>query len=695
MKDKEVTKNDVNRMNRRTFLKIAGTTAGAISLGVVLSKFPIPSAAASVQIPQVPLAGGAIPKYVDPLLLPARIDATAPCTVLEITMSEFEQQVLPSDFVAGPYSGKTLVWGYNCSFPGPTIVAQRNVPLRVKWVNNLVNPYLQKLLTVDQTLHWADPLGTTHNNMCMMHPVPLPSACGQPYTGPVPTVVHLHGGEVEAPSDGHPEAWFTPCLEYKGPTFRKTKFIYHNRQEATTLWYHDHALGTTRLNVYAGLAGFYFLRDWWDATNNPNGTERPDLPGGPLDSDPKYEVEIVIQDRMFDTDGQLFFPDLGINPTVHPYWIPEFFGDVIVVNGKAWPYLIVDPRRYRFRFLNGSNARFYRLSLGPKLPFWVIGTDGGFLDKPVMVKELFIAPGERADVIVDFAPIAGTNIIMTNSAKAPFPDGTAPDPRTVGQIMQFRVGPAPVPPVTDPSYDPATGVPLRTSMVRLASAGALVPGVTPNKTRLLTLNEVMGPLGPLEILLNNTKWDGTMSPNAGGITEMPQVGSTEVWEIVNLTADAHPIHLHLVQFQLINRQAFNVSAYMKKYNSMFPAATFNNVAYPGGVYIPEYGPPLLYTDTFPLYRKFGGNPDITPYLQGPARPPDPEEIGWKDTFKMFPGEVTRIVVRWAPQDIAVGAVSPGTNRYRFDPTCEPGYVWHCHILDHEDNEMMRPYIVIS
>jgi len=387
---------------------------------------------------------------------------------------------------------------------------------------------------------------------------------------------------------------------------------------------------------------------------------------------------------MFDVKGQLYFPNVGINPAFHPYWIPEFFGDTIVVNGKVWPYLNVEPRRYRFRFLNGSNARFYNLSLDSRQPFWQIGTDGGYLDVPVKVSRLLLAPGERADVIVDFTGMAvGTLIHLINDAKAPFPKGAPADPKTVGQIMQFKVVPLTA---ADPTVDPATLPNLRPNnpIVRLA------PTVTPTTpvTRL-TLNEVMGPAGPLEVLLNNTKW-------AGAVTEKPRVGSTEVWEIINLTADTHPIHLHLVQFQLISRQPFNTSQYLKAYNAAFPGGTFTNIfgtiTYPPGVYMPEYGPPP------------GGNPDPTPYLQGkPVIPTGTNEYGWKDTLRMNPGEVTRIVVRWAPQNApptGPGAPSPGVNLYPFDPTLTmttipkgPGYVWHCHILDHEDNEMMRPYKV--
>jgi FtsP/CotA-like multicopper oxidase with cupredoxin domain len=307
---------------------------------------------------------------------------------------------------------------------------------------------------------------------------------------------------------------------------------------------------------------------------------------------------------------------------------------------------------------------------------------------------LVIAPGERADIIVDFAGMSGKTLTLVNSAKAPYPAGTPADPATVGQIMQFRVN-LPLSGV-DTTFNPALpGATLRggtgqsAAVTKLANGlGGLGASVTPDVRRQLTLNEVMGMGGPLEVLLNNSKWGANVS-------EQPTVGATEVWEIVNLTADAHPIHLHLVQFQLINRQAVNVSRYAKAY-----AAAFT-----GGAYMPAAGPPLPYVPAI-AGGILGGNPDVTPFLQDGIKPPGANEVGWKDTVEMFPGQVTRIVVRLAPQDVAVGDVSPGINWFPFDPTADmsvdeddfgfpggPGYVWHCHIVDHEDNEMMRPLTV--
>lgn len=634
---------------------------------------------------QTPLDPNLIPKFAVPLPLPGSLDgtSTSPGSPLVIDMSEFQQPILPPSFYPPAFSAGTYVWGYNGSYPGPTVEARRGIPTYIHYINNLQNPaggplFLQQTLLVDQTLHWADPLAE-HGSM-------------EPYLGPVPAVVHLHGGEVPSAFDGGPDAWWTPGFAHMGPGFVTDSYVYPNEQEATTMFYHDHALGVTRLNVYGGLAAFYILRD--------PAHEPADLPGGsadtPLDQyGHPYEAGLAIQDRAFDTDGQLYFPTEGINPE-HPFWLPEFFGNVILVNGKPWPYHQVEPRRYRFRFLNGSNARFYRMRLvtedsgmpGPTL--WQIGSDGGLLDGPVALSSseeeglrLTIAPGERADVIVDFAGSGGQNLLLVNDANEPFPDGDPTEPNA-GVIMQFRVGMS----VTgggDPSLDPAVTPSLRTTPIERFPA--------PPVTRALTLNENMGEGGPLEMFVNNTMW--AMAP-----TENIRVGDTEVWEIINLTADTHPMHLHLFQFQLLNRQAFDVEGYLSVY----------------GMPEPGMGPPLPYEPPSAASGfKVGGNPDVTPFLSGAPSPPDPNETGWKDTFRMNPGEVTRILVRAAPQDAAARAaaampplaVEPGVNLFEFEPWTPmgqvdafgypggPGYVWHCHIIDHEDNEMMRQLMVLG
>jgi FtsP/CotA-like multicopper oxidase with cupredoxin domain len=712
--------------------------------------------------PQIPLPGSAIPQFVDPLPSLDIIDATAGTGTLgssqkTLNMTEFQTNVLSTGTVlpGGAYSG-TWVWGYlqpgqtsRTSYLGPVILAKRNVPVEMKFVNNLGSASTTNVLaykySTDQTLHWADPLNDEANDCAhMAMPPAFGSPCAQNYAGPIPAVVHLHGGEVPPVLDGGPDAWYTSDGSHQGSAYYSAPgaaanaaiYRYPNSQEAAPIWFHDHTLGATRLNVYAGLAGAYLLTD---PPNDP--ANLPEL------------VPLVIQDRMFDTDGQLFFTAdsaggvlWALNPE-HPYWNPEFVGDAIVVNGKTWPYFAAQPKRYRFLLLNGSNARTYELFLNnqvtgaPGPPLYVIGTDGGYLDAPVKLdpalgQNLVIQPGERYDVIIDFAGFAGTNLLLRNTGRTPFPKGGPPQGTTLGRIIQIRVGAGPV---ADSSYDPATGGALRTPMVRLANpaTGALAAGVTVQKTRQLTLNEVMGmpvtatdpvtgvltafPGGPLEILVNNTKWSGeritgvdgdmfTMEQipgftpvTIGGMTnyysELPNEGETEVWEIVNLTADAHPIHLHLVQFQLLNRQNYNVNNYVKAYNAAFPGGGYDpmtGAAYPPGVYIPGFGPPLDY-DTG-NQRALGGNPDIAllgkngkpVYLQGPVQPPLPQEAGWKDTVIMYPGQVTRIAVRWAPTDLP--AATPASSAYYpFNPQAlGQGYVWHCHIIDHEDNEMMRP-----
>jgi Putative multicopper oxidases len=560
-----------------------------------------------------------------------------------VDVSEFKQQVLPPSFP------ETIVWGYggfvkdtktgnvkySRSAPGATFEAVRNIPVMVKWINRLEGSHQ---FAVDPTLHWANP-----NNMPMDPLKPWPSFPPGFYEAqkPVPIVTHLHGGEVPSSYDGHPDAWFT-YDEKKGPAFVTTLYTYPNRQEPTTLWYHDHALGITRLNVYAGLAGFYLLRDPGYYNYDNGGKKKLILP------EDKYEIPIVIQDRSFNTDGTFSFNSVGINPEIHPYWVPEFFGDTIMVNGKVWPNLDVERRQYRFRLLNGSNARFYNLKMSNGMRFIQIGTDGGFLPEPVELDALLIAPAERADILVDFSDITpGTSIILLNDANAPFPAGEAPDPNTVGQIMRFTVPVNSGAPVKPPKLpDVINNIPI------------LIPD-SPQRT--LTLNELMGPNGPEAVLLNGQKWEAPIS-------ELPIVGSTEEWVIANLTADTHPIHLHLVQFQILNRQNFRADEYRKKWEKINGMQPLNHP-----------------TKVLP----------VDAYLKGDPIDPDDNEKGWKDTVRMNPGQVTRIIVRFAPQDVPASDVKPGENLYPFDPTLGPGYVWHCHILDHEDNEMMRPYKIKS
>jgi spore coat protein A len=468
-----------------------------------------------------------------------------------------------------------------------------------------------------------------------------------PLKGGIPTVTHLHGGHTESASDGLPEAWFTQRFKEAGPQFVKKTYYYDNDQESATLWYHDHALGITRLNVYAGLAGFYLLRDENENALIDGGV----LPGGP------YEIEVVIQDRMFTEDGQLFYPsedpeiEPGFDPLPEdPSAIAEFFGDFILVNGVAWPMLEVEPRKYRLRLLNGSDSRFYVLEFrdddtgGAAQDFNQIGTDVGLLPSPVELDRLLIGPGERADVVVDFSSFAeGTEIHLRNfGPDDPFkgfnPNGSLSDgeggelppadPATTGQIMKFVVSLPMDVIVPDATVD--AGTVLRPDIMPLIQDGA---------TRNLVLFEGLDNYGRLQPLL------GTLNEGSLAwfepISENPMVNDIEVWEVYNATEDAHPIHLHLVAFQIMNRESFTGTMEEK-----------DQLQHDG-----SYGVGGILSDVV---------------LGGDVRGPEPNEDGWKDTAVMLPGEVTRVIAR-------------------FDR--EGRYVWHCHILSHEDHEMMRPYHV--
>jgi spore coat protein A len=711
---------------------------------LILPLYPSGDVSASKSVPQTWLPGDTLFPTIGfttnlPVFGPGynavlpRVDAKR-FPFLTVTMKEVDQQVLPL-----PHA-KTRVWAYETTdtrsgtilgpahWPAVTVETQRGVPTIVTYTNNLPNfnaaapqgpGLVQGLVTTDRTLYWADPLNSPMMNPCMNNPLGGPG-CATPFVGAPPAVAHLHGGETFSGVDGGPDSWFT-STGLKGPDYYSYKpaaagqaiYKYDNSQEGGTLWFHDHALGATRTNVYSGLAAFYFLR-YKDG-------EPQKLPSG------AYEVEMAIQDRQFDTNGQLLFPDgsgscgTGLpddpclngpptNPTIHTFWSPEFIGDVVVVNGAPWPVFNVEPRRYLFRILDGSNARMYRLTFGnaalgePLPPIYQIGSDDSYIDVPAALSKLFVAPGERAYVIVDFTGLAGKTVTVINDSPMPFPMGLVPgvDVKQLSMkyVMQFKVS---LPLVgKDKSCDPAAGGCKRpVPIVRLADGvGGIAPGVTISKKRQLTLKEQQGPGGPVQVLVNNTQMMGLNSPNIAasfpvdGVSELPQVGSTELWEIINLTADAHPMHTHLAQFQIVNRQAYNTVSYPAAWGAAFGTGP---VPLPAGcvagVFCPGYGPPLVY-GVANADGAIGGNPAVTPYLVGAPRAPDPGETGWKDTAKSYPGEVMRILVRFAPTSAAQKCATPGKSLYKFDPTQGPGYVWHCHIIDHEDNEMMRPFRVV-
>ncbi len=395
-------------------------------------------------------------------------------------------------------------------------------------------------------------------------------------------MIHLHGGKTPPGSDGYPEDWYVPG--------KSASYHYPNRQPACMLFYHDHAMGINRLNIYAGLFGLFLIRD--------EKEKSLDLPRG------KYEAPLLIYDRFLRPDGQLYYPVSG-KPAAP--WVPEVFGDAILVNGKIFPYLDVEPRKYRLRIMNGSNGRFYRLSFGQRLEFQVVGNDQGLLDSPVAANRVVMAPAERLDLIFDFSTHAGGKLLLQSDAL---------------EIMEFRVAPRITATSTTPtqpilSYASTTSNDSRESFIRLKENQAV-------RTRRLTLDEQMDMVQQsMGMLLNKTPWHMP-------VTEKPVIDTIEIWELVNLTEDSHPIHLHLVRFQILDRRAF---------------------------------------DTFEFQDKG------TIRFTGPAIPPEPAESGWKDTVRADPGMVTRVIIPFAGY----------TGRY----------VWHCHILEHEDNEMMRPYEVVA
>lgn len=450
------------------------------------------------------------------------------------------------------------------------------------------------------------------------------------------TSTHLHGGNTTPDSDGGPLDVFTPGSS--------RTYHYGNTQEAAGLWYHDHALGLTRLNVYAGLAGGYLVRNEDDPGD---GTVLPP---------PPFEVPLILQDRMFRPDGTLDYPP-NMNPTTPRAWAPEFFGDVATVNGKAWPNLDVVRGKYRFRVYNGSNARFYNLRFlvaGSATTFFQIGTDGGLLDAPVKMNRLLLGPGERADVVLDFERLpAGTRVTVTNDARSPFPDG--PTAEAVGgmplrRIMRFTVTGG-----GSPWTAPLPRQLRATPITRLA-AHRTEATVKRNMTLVEILDEDDAPQGAL---LNNRTFE---SVDYRGVPI--ESDALEQWNLINLTGDAHPIHLHFTQFQVLNRQRIDAEAYL-------------TAVYGADDLVPGTG----------AYTSPAINPSATPYLVGPPRPAPTHERGWKDTVVAMPGEVTRILVPFGAgaaggEPLAIGASHTGE------------YVWHCHILEHEDNDMMQRYRIL-
>ncbi|NLK01193.1 MAG: multicopper oxidase domain-containing protein [Clostridia bacterium] len=461
----------------------------------------------------------------------------------------------------------TRIWGYNGMSPGPTIEASKDAAVHVRWVNSLPEKHL---IPVDKTLH-----GTID-------------------TPEVRTVVHLHGANVAADSDGHPDAWYSRNYEAVGHAFTRRVYKYTNHQPGTTLWYHDHAVGITRLNVYAGLAGFYLIRDRLE--------ERLNLPRGP------YEIPLMIQDKAFNEDGSLFYPDNATPPVNKPVpSTPSFFiGNTIAVNGKLWPYLNVEPRKYRFRILNASNLRAYGLSLSNGGIFHQIGTDQGLLQNSVEIDSFVLEPAERIDLIIDFSQYRGQEITLVNGEGS-----TPPADADTGVIMKFRVVlPLKRPDTSDIPEDLFPYHPINPSLAY--------------RERTLHLDETVDRYGRVMHLLDDRMWHDP-------VTEIVKKDTIEIWHLVNHFDFPHPIHVHLVDFEILGRKPFTVADFDKKGN----------------------------------YK----------YVPQSLSPPEIYERGLKDVVRATPGEVTTIAMHFKEHT--------------------GDYIWHCHILEHEDNDMMRPLKVVD
>jgi spore coat protein A, manganese oxidase len=579
------------------------------------------------------LSAAAQPKFVrslpNPLSAINRFGPTGPgASDYTLQIKEFTSQIGLTDATGKPLT--TVLWGYGTAVqlptsPARTFTVRSGSTIQVSYVNQLLNGNgspLPHRLQIDTTLMWANP-----GNLGGQAPVPL--------------VAHRHGARApDSASDGLPDAWSTPDANRDGtPDFRgrlySTPYVFNNTQEAGHLWYHDHALGVTRLNVGMGLAGNYLIRD----ANEDYLVAHNMLPA------PAYELPLMLMDRMFDATGKVYYPwsDLSIYPNAPAIThLPEFFGDFILVNGVPWPKCELEPRAYRLRLLNASDSRFYDLNFqranGTSLGFHQVGTELGLMDAPVALTHLLLAPGERADVVVNFAGLVNQTITVTNSANTPFPNGNPVDPLTAGKIMAFKVS-LPLNAAVPQSVLPAFLRPINGMLPAIRTMG--VP------RRKLMLFEGTDPLGRLQTML------GTVNPAPGNpanpafgtffysdpVTENITAGSTEIWELHNTTVDAHPIHLHLVDFRILNREPFT-------------GTVVDKLMGPGGASTGGYLTNVA--------------------LPGPVRPAEPNEAGRKDTVITYPGEVTRILVNF-----------PRAGEY----------VWHCHILSHEDHEMMRRFIV--
>jgi spore coat protein A len=757
--------------------------ASAVSVVLMGSAILAPSTTRAVPLPGGTLDPLTIPKYVTPLVIPPVMNTNGSSNQYDIAVRQFQQQILPGGIWATlpGCTGQnctfppTTVWSYGpaadtapavapdpasqFNYPAYTVENTANTTTTVNWINDLKDPvtgaHLPHLLPIDQTLHWANP-GTD----CISG-VPSTDCRGQsqaPYTGPVPIVTHVHGAHVGPESDGYPESWWLPdptgsdfsCVTdpaladnvttfvcqgsvantYGAPNTNVTpgvaNFSYPNTQPSTTLWYHDHGLGITRNNVYAGPAGFWLIREPGGGETGlvsgnlpgPAPTAGQDVldlnvPGNPVRGGIR-EIPIVIQDRSFNADGSLFYPgdraffeglavkdlkipfigDKQFPSDISPIWNPEAFFNTMVVNGVSWPSLEVAQAKYRLRLLDGCNSRFLNLSLfvvnpdgtlGTEIPMYQIGAEQSLL--PAVVRgetgfkngaaasdpqeALLMGLAERADVIVDFAGLAdGTRVRMINTAPdAPFggfPDIPA-DPSTSGQVMEFVVTAAYNGlSATDPGVQSALGE-------TETSPGSGIG--TQDAT------------DPAQLVLNlPDPGDPAASPGPGSVVRDQALLEEESLDVcVRIKPNGNIKALGNVR----DGPTFLADCTAAGGVPMAPKAAVLGTNGAGGGTVQLWSDPLTAnpvlgaTETWELWNWSADAHPIHLHLVkfkvqdrqvigGAARAPEATEAGWKDTVIAYPGEVTRLKATF---DI------PGL------------YVWHCHIVEHEDNEMMVPYCV--
>ncbi|MEE8569071.1 MAG: multicopper oxidase domain-containing protein, partial [Anaerolineales bacterium] len=608
----------------------------------------------------------------------------------------------------------TTLWGYGdkkfYTWPGRTFQVSRDEPLKVKWENRLGGlPYLitgkdntsigfgdyTGRSVVDTSLHWAYSLHGYERYSIDKDGVPI--------------VAHVHGGHTDFQFDGNPEFFFSPNYTIRGPQWVDKKYIYDNSQVAGTLWYHDHALGITRLNVYTGLAGFYIIRDDFDTGLARNPLSLPAFP---------YEAAFAIQDRMFKDNGELFYPAFpgdpfyegfitgegaelpeAIFPGGGPTGLAEFFGDHMVVNGMIWPKMDVEPRNYRLRFLNGCDSRFLGAQFFEvpadatdfsnaiqQLSFTVVGSDQGLASSPTTVDTLLMETGSRYDVVIDFKDVtSGNRVIMKNiGGDEPFGgDLVTDDPALqvfgeTDRIMAFDVG-----------------LPLDTAVPDASPTGINFVSTVPAPTRLrkVALFEGMDEFGRLQPLLgtaepatdyagNDINWPNTPEYVSAGLTgqmegtiawhspttENPALDSTEEGEVWNATGDAHPVHLHLVHFEVLGRQEIMWDSHTTEDDRVIPNDDHADPAGDGTYLVTQ--PTVQHNSVAGDLNTYGNGFRIVNPTPGAVVPQPAEyvENAPKDMVTALPGQITRI-------------------KATFD---KPGrYVWHCHILSHEDHEMMR------